>query len=136
MKKQRLFILIFPIITIVLQILPYGAVCNFANPEGPAWRKTFSYFSLVPYGYANFSPLLTAIITCIVFVLLLVYCFIGKHTLVKISKVLLLVASVLSLCPLIYGLNYFSVVGGLITVTLIFELLLLHFFDKRMDRQN
>ena len=31
--------LIFPIITLVLEILPYGAVCNFANPEVDRVRR-------------------------------------------------------------------------------------------------
>ena len=44
---------ILPVITIVLEILPYGAVCNFANPEGEVLRETFSNFDLTPFGYAN-----------------------------------------------------------------------------------
>lgn len=128
--KKRLLYLILPLITLILEILPYGAVCNFANPEGEPWRKTFSYFSLVPFGYANFAPLLTAIITCFIAVLLIVYCFIGKYSIVKITKVTLCAAIVLSLCPLIFGINYFSVIGILITVTLIAELLLLYFTIK------
>lgn len=135
MRKRRILILLLPIITIVLQILPYGAVLNFGNPDGPAWRVTFSYFSLVPFGYANFAPLLTAIATCVIFALLIVYCFTDKHGIVIITKVLLLVAAVLSLCPLVYGISYFSVVGVLITVSLVAELVLLHFWVKRTQEQ-
>lgn len=134
--KKRIWVLLLPIIAIVLQILPYGAVLNFGNPDGLPRRETFSYFSLVPFGYANFAPLLTSIATCLVFALLNVYCFTGKYTIIKITKILLLVATVLSLCPLIYGLTYFSIVGGLITATLFSELVLLYVLFKRMHRQN
>ena len=123
--KKRLLYLIFPIITLILEILPYGAVCNFANPEGDPWRKTFSYFDLTPFGYANFAPFLTAIITCVVLAFLLVYLFTGKTKTIKVAKVLLCVGVVLSLCPLLFGINYFSIVGALISASLIAELVLL-----------
>lgn len=123
--KKRLLYLILPIITVVLELLPYGAVCNFANPEGEPWRKTFSYFDLTPFGYANFAPLLTAITTCAIFGLLLVYLFTGKQRLITVTRFLLCIGIVLSLCPLLYGVSFFSGVGALITVSLIAELVLL-----------
>ena len=129
--KKRLVYLILPVITLVLEILPYGAVCNFANPEGEPWRRTFSYFDLMPFGYANFSPLLTAITTCVIFVLLLIYLFKDKIVFVKFAKNLLLAGTVLSLCPLLYGINFFSVVGAFITVSLIAELLVLSITLKK-----
>ena len=122
--KKRLMYLILPVISLVLEILPYGAVCNFFDPEGGTFRETFSYFSLVPYGYANFSPLLTAIITCVVFVLLIIYAFNGSRGVLKTSRVLLCVGVLLSLCPLLYGIESFSVVGGFISLSLGAELFL------------
>ena len=123
--KKRLLYLILPIVTLILEILPYGAVCNFANPEGDPWRKTFSYFDLTPFGYANFAPFLTAITTCVMLVLLLLYLFTGKTKTITSTKVFLCVGVVLSLCPLLFGTNFFSVVGALITTSLIAELVLL-----------
>ena len=134
MYQKRLWYLILPVITIILQILPYGAVCNFGNPNGEPWRRTFSYFSLTPFGYANFAPLLTAIVTCAVVVLLIVYCFTDKDSIIKITKVSLCVAVVLSLCPLVLGIKNFSVVGGLITVALVAELLLLCFTANKTQQ--
>ena len=129
--KKRLLYLILPIITLILEILPYGAVCNFANPEGEPWRKTFSYFDLTPFGYANFAPLLTAIITCLIFVLIVLYCIKGNvRTAIK-AKNILFVAVVMSLGPLVFGIRYFSLVGGLITLSLVAELLLLQFSIKK-----
>ena len=129
--KKRLLYLILPIVTLILEILPYGAVCNFANPEGDPWRKTFSYFDLTPFGYANFAPFLTAIITCLILVLIVVYCIKGNVRMAVKAKNILFVAVVVSLGPLVFGVRYFSLVGGLITVSLAAELLLLQFSVKK-----
>jgi len=131
--KKRLLYLILPIITLILEILPYGAVCNFANPEGNPWKETYSYFDLTPFGYANFAPLITAIITCIILILITVYTITGKKRIATTTKVLTLISAVISLGPLVFGINYFSIVGLLITVSLIAELLLLHFSVKTAE---
>ena len=125
--KKRLIHLIFPALTLILEILPYGAVCNFANPEGEPWRETFSYFSLVPFGYANFAPFLTAILTCIIFGVTALYCFNGSGKLKNAAKTLLCIGAALSLCPLIFGISFFSVTGAFITLSITAELALLHF---------
>ena len=125
--KKRFLHLIFPAIALILEILPYGAVCNFANPEGAPWRETFSYFSLTPFGYAHFSPFLTAVLTCIVFSVLALYCFTGSKKVRSTAKALLCAAVALSLCPLLLGLRFFSVTGAFITVSLVSELALLCF---------
>ena len=132
--KKRLLYLILPIVTLILEILPYGAVCNFANPEGDPWRKTFSYFDLTPFGYANFAPFLTAIITCVILAIMLIYLFTGKTKTITAAKVLLCVGVVLSLCPLLFGINFFSIVGALITVSLMAELILLFVSDKTVEK--
>ncbi len=123
--KKRFLALVFPIITLFLEILPYGAVCNFANPEGEPWRETYSYFDLLPFGYANFAPFLTAITTCAVLVLLVIYLFAGNYGLIKAIRWMLCAGVVLSLCPLLLGIRFFSLVGALITASLIAELVLL-----------
>ena len=129
--KKRLLYLILPVITLVLEILPYGAVCNFANPDGKPWRRTFSYFDLMPFGYANFAPLLTAIITCLIFVLIAVYCIKGNTRTAITVKNILYIAVAMSLGPLVLGISYFSVVAALITLSLVAELLFLQFTVKR-----
>lgn len=134
MIKKRLLYLILPVVTLVLEILPYGAVCNFANPEGKPWRKTYSYFSLLPFGYANFAPLLTAIMTCFIAVLSIIYCLTGRYNVAVIAKIMLCVAAILSLCPLLLGITYFSVVGALITLCLIAQLILIHFTIKKSNK--
>ena len=129
MKKRSLY-LILPVITLILEILPYGAVCNFAAPEGEALRQTFSYFDPTPFGYANFAPFVTALLSCLIFVLIAIYAVKGYARTALLAKSFLLVATVLSLCPLAFGIAYFSAVGGLITLSLSAELLLLQFTVK------
>ena len=126
MKKKGLQYLILPVITVILELLPYGAVCNFGNPEGEPWRETFSYFDLTPFGYANFAPLLTAIITCIVLALLVIYALSGKRGWALAARNILAMGVVVSLGPLVFGISYFSLVGGLITAALTMEIFMLH----------
>ena len=129
--KKRLLYLILPIVTLILEILPYGAVCNFMRPsttEGvPAgqFRELYSYFDLTPFGYANFAPLITAVITCIAILILVIYCFTGKEILVRISKNIVFVCAVISFGPLVLGFHFFSVIGAIISLSLIVEYILL-----------
>ncbi len=128
--QRRLLYLILPVIILIMEILPYGAVCNFATGPDEIIRKTFSYFDLVPFGYANFAPLLTAILTCVTLILLVIYLFTGKHPMLTFVKTVLCVAVILSFCPLLYGISYYSLVGILITVSLIAELILICILEK------
>lgn len=134
--KKRFLYLILPIITLILEILPYGAVCNFANPEGDPWRKTFSYFDLTPFGYANFAPLLTAILTCVILVMLLIYLFTGKQGIASATKVMVAIGMLLSLCPLMFGINFFSVLGALITVSLVAQFVLMQLTIKKVPTET
>ena len=129
--KKRIQYLIVPIITLILELLPYGAVCNFAPSPTERYRETFSYFDLVPFGYANFAPLFTAIISCLIFLLLLIYCINGNIRTAIIARNILYVGLILSICPLIYGISYFSFVGALITISLAAELIVLQSHVKK-----
>ena len=114
--KKRIPYLLLPLITLILEILPYGAVCNFAT-ETRRIRELYSYFDLTPYGYANFAPFLTALLTCIILVLLAV-------------------GAVLSLCPLLLGIDCFSVVGALISLSLLAEFLWVYFKFKTPKNES
>ena len=115
--KKKLTILFTTLVALVLEILPYGAVLNFANPEGESWRRTFSYFDLTPFGYANFSPFIVALLTCALLVLTIVSMLIQKPPRKPIIAVSV-IAAVLSFAPLLMGIKYYSVVGALISATL------------------
>lgn len=116
--KKKLITLCLLLCTLVFEILPYGAVCNFANPEGPPHRATYSYFSMIPYGYAHFSPLITAILTCVLLLIVMIS-IIFKKAIGKKTAILAGIASLISLCPMLYGLDDYSIVGALISLCLI-----------------
>ncbi len=125
--KKRIFITALAASAIILEALPYGAVLNFADIDGKI-RKTFSYFDLTPFGYANFGPLLTALLTCVLFVFAVIYLFSGKNGMRKAVCILSGAAAGCSLMPLMFGVHNFSVVGAVISAVLaaVFVLTLLH----------
>lgn len=77
--KKRLPLLLFPVLALILEALPYGAVLQFARPAAAPLRELYSYFDLTPFGYANFAPLFTALGTCVLLVLLALYAGTGKR---------------------------------------------------------
>ena len=103
MKMKKLLLVSFPIIAFVLELLPYGVVLNFANPEGEPWRRTYSYFSLTPFGYANFGPFITAILTCALLVLVVIYLFKPRKELKTAILNVSGLATAASLMPLMFG---------------------------------
>ena len=115
--KKKIIMLCLALVTLMLEILPYGAVCNFANPDGEPWRRTYSYFDLTPFGYANFSPFIVALLTCI-FVALIVISIATKKQMRMPILVISAITTILSMAPLLFGISFFSIVGVLITITL------------------
>ena len=119
MLKRKQPIIVFAILTVilVLELLPYGAVLNSGHPEGEPFRATFSYFDLTPYGYANFGPFITAILTCVLLVLSIINLLVETGKIKTIIKIVSLIAFVISLAPLL--VNCYSVLGGAISVLLL-----------------
>ena len=119
MKVKRIGFVLLSISAVILELLPYGAVLNFANPEGEPWRKTFSYFSLTPFGYANFGPFITALLTCVLLILSVITIFKYRKGLNTAIMNISGIAALVSLSPLLYGISYISAVGVAISVILI-----------------
>ena len=132
--KKRLPFLILPIIALILEALPCGAVLRFGRPATDGsigyFRELYSYFDLTPLGYGNFAPLVTAVITCAAFILLVIYSINGKRKLAAAGMYLTGAGAVFSLAPLLLGVPYYSIVGALITLSLIAEVPLLYFAVK------
>ena len=118
MVKKKIPILILPLAALSLEILPYGAVWVFAADEGERIRQTFSYFNLTPFGYANFGRFITAILTCALLVLAVAYALKSSKGLSTAIMNVSGVATATSLMPLLYGVDFFSVFGAVITVLL------------------
>lgn len=118
MKIKKSLFVVLPLATLILELLPNGVVQNFANPEGEPWRRTYSYFSLTPFGYANVGPFITAILTCILLVLVAVYLFKPRNGLNTAILNVSGFATAASLMPLMFGFDYITVIGVIITLLL------------------
>lgn len=116
--KKKMITLALLLSALILEILPYGAVCNFANPEGEPWRKTYSYFSMIPYGYGDFGPLITAILTCVLLVIIVLSILLKKDWSKSIS-IISAIATLTSLAPLMFGFSNFSLVGAMISACIL-----------------
>ena len=116
--KKKMTTLALLLSALVLEILPYGAVCNFGNPEGEPWRVTYSYFSMIPYGYGDFGPLITAILTCIMLIIIVISILIKKDWNKSIS-IISVIATLTSLAPLMFGFSNFSIVGAMISACIL-----------------
>ena len=115
-RKQTVIVLAILAVILVLELLPYGAVLHFGNPEGEPFRETFSYFDLTPYGYANFGPFITALQTCSLLVMSVVDLFLNNRRLKNALRIVAFVALVASLGPLL--VNCYSIIGGAISILL------------------
>lgn len=118
MKIKKSLFVVLPLVALILELLPNGVVLNFANPEGEPWRRTYSYFDLTPYGYANFGPFITAILTCALLVLVAIYLFKPRK---RLNTAILNVsgfATAASLMPLMFGFDYITMIGVIITLLL------------------
>ena len=78
MKQRKIILVLLPLATIILELFPCGAVLNFGRgleEGGGLIKETYSYFSLLPVGYANFGPFITALLSCVLFVIALLFLF-------------------------------------------------------------
>lgn len=121
-RKQSIILVAILIAILVLEVLPYGAVLHFANPEGEPFRETFSYFDLTPYGYANFGPFITALQTCSLLVMSVVDLFLNNRRLKNALRIVAFVALVASLGPLL--VNCYSIIGGAISILMLAVLII------------
>ncbi len=133
--KQRLITLFLPIITLILEILPYGAILVFYNGQGNEYTiKSYSYFSFIPFGYANFAPLITALTTCLTIGILLIYIIFNRKSLIYLSKNICLINFIISIFPYIFDFDYFSYIGLFITISIFLEFVILLFFTKNLNK--
>ena len=104
---------------LVLATLPQGVEMRFmAAPEEniPYYVTYVPYFSFLPFGYANFGPLFTAVFTAFAFMLSVIRLFFRSRKLSAAAFVLSIIALVTSVMPLLFGALTF--IGGAITALL------------------
>ena len=130
MKNSRLTVLFAPLLALVLELLPWGTVVYFFDPALGRYRNVYSYFSLVPFGYANVGPFFTALATCVLLVLLILYVFKGKRSVLLAATGVSCVVFLVSLTAMPYGV---TMVGVLVTVMLLVSSVLLILKAKKSN---
>lgn len=94
---------------LILEILPIGAVMVFATSPTERTIEICSYFSLLPVGYANVTPMLTGILTVAIILMGIIVLFKFDKA-AKIKKAAF-ICSILSLLFSIVPLILFGIVG-------------------------
>lgn len=123
MLKRKRSIIVFAvlIVILVLELLPYGIVLEFAHISPDLsisyYEQHFSYFDLIVYGYGNVGALFTAILTCVLLVISIINLLVDNDKIKTTIKIVALIALVASLAPLI--VNCYSVLGGAISMLLL-----------------
>lgn len=131
MNKQAsvrsIILVLLPLITVVLEFLPYGVGLNFVVQEANEFitiEHLYSYFDFLPVGYANVGPFLAAILTVVLLILSVIFIFKGSAKLLKTIVVIASIAFLCSLMPMIFGISNFTALGAVITLLLLAEMLL------------
>lgn len=124
--------------TLILEMLPFGAVLIFAPGPDESIKQTFAYFSLIPFGYANFFPLLTAILS-VASAIFLTIALIKKVNITHLQKAIVIStasAFILSIMPgLIFGTAYMTAVGAFISMLLL-SLLIVQALTNKKESQG
>ena len=115
---------------LALEIPPWGAALIFARPAEDGtigrFRETYSYFSLMPLGYANIFPMLTGILTAMLLGLGLLHLLRPRRQLGDVLFILDAVALVCSVLPwVIFGGGYITAAGAAVTALLLLAACLL-----------
>lgn len=121
-KRKRTFVLLaITILTLILELLPYGAVLEFAHmsPELTLgyYEEHLSYFDPIVYGYGHFGPLLTVVLTCILAVFAVVAVFFENRAVRIALRVVSVLTLLFSLTPMLTGC--YSPVGMAISALLL-----------------
>ncbi len=118
MKKKNTVVSLFVVAAVILEALPYGAKLTFGLENGETKEELFSYFSLTPYGYANFLPLITSILTCVLLVISIAILFKDSEKLKNAFKILAIITFAVASISLVF-MNL-TVTAALISLMLAF----------------
>lgn len=108
---KRIALLVLPLTALILEMLPSGVVLRFANPEGEPWVRTYCHFDLTPFGYANFGPLIAAVLTCMLLLLVVIYLIKPRKGLNTAIMNVSGFAAVAAFGPLMFGTEYLTVIS-------------------------
>ena len=106
---------------LVLELLPWGVAMRWGSPDPTRQPVSYyPYFHPLPYGYGNFGPFLTALLTSLLLIFSIVFLCFKKPGFrwLTMLHILTAVAFLTSLMPLVM-LGQFTVIGGFISALLI-----------------
>ncbi|MBQ8178112.1 MAG: hypothetical protein IJ033_02855 [Clostridia bacterium] len=135
---KKIIMLCVTAITIVLEALPYGFVMiwTWVTPEGAGYRlQKVAYFDPIAYGYGQFTPMICAILTCILLILCIVAFFVKKNGLETTIIVFSSLAFVVSVLPLIRQAEYITALSIIIAVLLLANMVLSFIPTKKLDKK-
>ena len=121
-KRKKPFVLLaITVMILILEIIPYGAILEFAHmsPELTLgyYEEHFSYFYPIMYGYGHFGPLLTAVLTCLLVVVTVISVFLENRAVRIALRVMSVLTLLCSLTPMLTGC--YSPVGMTISALLL-----------------
>ena len=133
--KNALLTCLLPAAAVILELLPSGAVLHMAAGPHDSIKYAYPYFSLTPFGYANFGPLIAAVLTAPLLILGIIYAARYKSGLLKAQRWVSLAALLASLMPAaMLGAEYLTGVGAAITALLFAQTLVCFVFSARKNR--
>ena len=122
MKKKYSYIQsVLVIITLILEILPYGVRLTFRPSPDRTAEAFYSFFSLTTVGYGNFGCFIAAILTGVLLVLSLCYIKWQKKALLYWIRIISgLAALSLGAGIILYGIYSYTISGFCIEGLLLF----------------
>lgn len=120
-RKKAFAVLVIAILLLILELLPYGAVLEFAHMSPDLtlsyYEQHFSYFDPMVYGHGHFGPLITAVLTCMLAVITVIAVFFENRAVRIALRVVSVMTLLFSLTPMLMGC--YSPVGMAISVLLL-----------------
>ena len=121
-KRKRPFVLLaITVMILILEIIPYGAVLEFAHMSPDLtlsyYEQHFSYFDPMVYGHGHFGPLITAVLSCMLAGIAVITIFFENRAVRIALRVVSVLTLLFSLTPVLTGC--YSPVGMAISALLV-----------------
>ena len=120
-RKRSFFLLAISILTLILEIIHYGAVLEFAHMSPDLtlsyYEQHFSYFNPMVYGHGHFGPLITAVLTCMLAVITVIAVFFENRAVRITLRAVSVLTLLFSLTPMLT--DCYSPVGIAISALLL-----------------
>lgn len=116
---KKIISIVSMLVAIVLMVIPYGVAMKFASSPTERVTLYYSYFDMIPFGYGNWFPIITAVLSIIIVLVLLIDS--KRFNLKKVIKVLMSIG-ILSIILSWLTFDTFTFISLLILIIYIFVL--------------